>query len=192
MLNFTIHTSETAPEAARETLAEATKAYGFLPNLMGAMAAAPGLVDSYFMVSKAFASGALTPIEQQVVALTVSHSNECRYCMAAHSGLAKMAAIPDSELEALRTGRALEHPKLEALRLFTRAMVDSRGHVSDTDIDAFLAAGFDSAHVLEVIVGIGMKTMSNYTNHVAHIPLDRQFGSFEWKPDAPVEAAAGL
>lgn len=192
MLNFTIHTPESAPEAAKKTLAEATKAYGFLPNLMGAMAAVPGLVNSYFKVSKAVASGSLTPIEQQVVALTVSHSNQCSYCMAAHSGLARMAAIPDSELEALRTGRALEHPKLEALRLFTRTMVEKRGHVSDAEIEAFLAAGFDAAQVLEVIVGIGMKTMSNYTNHIAHIPLDRQFQAFEWKPEAPAEVPAGV
>ncbi len=192
MLNLTIHTPESAPEAAKETLAEAQSAYGFIPNLIGTMAAAPGLAKSYFNVSKAFGSGSLTPIEQQVVALTVSHSNECSYCMAAHSGLARMAAIPNSELEALRTGRALEHPKLEALRLFTREMVDKRGHVSDTDIEAFLGAGFDAAHVLEVIVGIGMKTMSNYTNHIAHIPLDRQFASFEWNPGAPAELPAGV
>ncbi len=192
MLNFTIHTTESAPEAAKETLAAAEKAYGFVPNLMGVMAEAPSLVKSYFTVSKEFTANSLTPIEQQVVALSVSHSNECSYCMAAHSGLARMAAIPNSELEALRTGRALEHPKLEALRLFTREMVDKRGHVSDTDIEAFLGVGFDAAHVLEVIVGIGMKTMSNYTNHIAHIPLDRQFRSFEWKPGAPAELPAGV
>jgi len=191
MLNLTIHTPESAPEAAKEMLTEARNVYGFIPNLIGAMAAAPGLAKSYFNVSEMFGSGSLTPIEQQVVALTVSYSNECTYCMAAHSGLAKMAAIPDSELEALRSGRALEHPKLEALRVFTRAMVDERGHVSEAEIEAFLAAGFEATQVLEVIVGIAMKTMSNYTNHIAHIPLDSQFRRFEWKAETPVEAAAG-
>ena len=192
MLNLTIHTPESAPEAARDTLTEAQKAYGFIPNLIGAMAAAPGLAKSYFSVSKTFGSGSLTPIEQQVVALTVSHSNECVYCMAAHSGLARMVAIPDSELEALRTGQTLEHPKLEALRVFTRAMVDERGHVSNADIEAFLAAGFDEAQVLEVIVGIAMKTMSNYTNHISHIPLDRQFQPFEWEAGAAATVTAGV
>ena len=89
MLDFNIHTPESAPEAAKGTLAEALNVYGFVPNLMGAMAAAPGLAKSYFTVSKAFGSGSLTPIEQQVVALAVSYSNECSYCMAAHSGLAR-------------------------------------------------------------------------------------------------------
>ena len=182
MLNFTIHTTESAPEAAKETLAAAEKAYGFVPNLMGVMAEAPSLVKSYFTVSKEFAASSLTPIEQQVVALSVSHSNECRYCMAAHSGLAKMAGIPDSELDALRMGRALEHPKLEALRKFTRAVVERRGWVSEAKIDAFLAAGFDRSHILEVIVGIAMKTMSNYTDHITSIPLDRPFQAFEWEP----------
>jgi uncharacterized peroxidase-related enzyme len=191
MLDLTIHTPESAPEAAKETLAGARKAFGFLPNLLGAMAAAPGLVKSYRTVTANLESGSLTPIEQQVVALTVSYSNKCSYCMAAHSGLAKMAGIPDSELEALRSGRELEHPKLEALRLFTWRMVEKRGHVSDAEIKAFLAAGFDPAQVLEVIVGIAMKTMSNYTNHITHIPVDRQVQAFEWEPGAPATVAAG-
>ena len=119
--------------------------------------------------------------------MTTMNANECRYCMAAHSGLATAAGIPESDLEALRTGRTLETPKLETLRSFTRAMVESRGWASEQDIDAFLAAGFAPAQILEVIVGITMKTMSNFTNHVATVPLDPQFEAFEWRPASQLE-----
>ncbi len=183
---FTSHTLESAPESARETVAAMQKAIGFLPNLIGTMAGAPSLVKAYAAVASAFGDTSLSAVEQQVVLLTVSELNECRYCMAAHSGLAKAAGIPESDLEALRSGRTLETPKLETLRSFTRAMVDSRGRVSEQDIDAFVAAGFTATQILEVVVGIAMKTMSNFTNHIADVPLDSQFEAFEWQPASPL------
>ncbi len=124
--------------------------------------------------------------------LSVSELNECSYCMAAHSGLATAASIPEPDLAALRGGRTLETPKLEALRSFTRTMVESRGWASEQDIDEFLAAGFTPDQILEIIVGIAMKTMSNFTNHVADIPLDSQFKAFEWQPASAPESAIPL
>ena len=189
---FTNHTLESAPEGARETVAAMQKSIGFLPNLIGTMAGAPSLVKAYAAVAAAFGETSLSAVEQQVVLLTVSELNECRYCMAAHSGLAKAAGISESDLEALRGGRTLETSKLEALRLFTRAMVESRGWASEQDIDAFLAAGFTATQILEVIVGIAMKTMSNFTNHVANVPLDPQLKAFEWQPAPLVEEPAAI
>ena len=93
-----------------------------------------------------------------------------------------MAGLPKPELEALRSGRPLTDAKLEALRTFTYAMVEKRGWASPEQVAQFLAAGFSKAQVLEVIVGIAYKTLSNYTNHVVHTPLDHAFESFAWKP----------
>ena len=112
MTHFTLHTLDSVPKGARETLSAAQKRYGFVPNLMAAMAEAPPLLRSYAAVGEEFAKGTLTPIEQQVVILTVSRRHECDYCMAAHSGTAKMAGLPEDELEALRTGRVLRNPRL--------------------------------------------------------------------------------
>ena len=189
---FINHTLESAPEGSRETIAATQKAIGFLPNLYGTMAGAPSLLNAYSAVASAFGETSLSSVEQQVVALTISELNECRYCMAAHSGLATAAGISESDLAALRSGRTLETPKLEALRSFTRSMVESRGWVSEKDIDAFLVAGFTTTQILEVIVGIAMKTMSNFTNHIADVPLDSQFEAFEWQPAALPKAPVAL
>ena len=181
MMDFTLHTPDSAPEGSKETLSAAKKHYGFVPNLMGVLAEAPAAVKAYALLSDAFASSSLSPVEQQVVTLSVSHVNGCSYCMGAHSAVAKLAGMPDTEVEALREGRLLSDPKLEGLRKFTGILLEKRGLASPEDVDEFLAAGYTKAQVLEVIVGVSFKTLSNYTNHLADTPLDRQFKAFEWE-----------
>ncbi|WP_366524330.1 hypothetical protein [uncultured Roseobacter sp.] len=70
--------------------------------------------------------------------------------------------------------------KLEALRTFTLVVVRNRGHVTQADLDAFYAAGYGEQQVLEVILGVAQKVLSNYTNHIAQTPVDPAFTQFTW------------
>ena len=181
MADFTIHTKNSAPKASKDLLEIAQAKYGFIPNLMGEMAEAPSLLKAYLTVGEALEASSLTAQEQQVVILTVSYLNECSYCMTAHSAVAKMVGLPDDEIDALREGQPMSDAKLEAMRTFTGILVEKRGWASDEDIAAFLTAGYTRAQVLEVILGIAFKTMSNFTNHVADTPIDKQFAPFTWE-----------
>ena len=172
MADFTIHTKNSAPKASKDLLEIAQAKYGFIPNLLGEMAEAPSLLKAYLTVGEALEASSLTAQEQQVVILTVSYLNECSYCMTAHSAVAKMVGLPDDEIDALREGQPMSDAKLEAMRTFTGILVEKRGWASDEDIAAFLTAGYTRAQVLEVILGIAFKTMSNFTNHVADTPID--------------------
>ena len=182
-VEFPMHTPDTAPERSREIMANAKKKYGFVPNLMGVMADAPAALRGYWGIGSEFAESSLTPIEQQVVILTVSRLNGCTYCMGAHSAVAKMAGIPDDELAALRDDEALSDPRFKALSEFTRAVVEKRGWASPEDLDAFLTAGYTRPQILEVITGIAYKTLSNYTNHITGTLLDPAFEAFRWEPE---------
>jgi AhpD family alkylhydroperoxidase len=121
-------------------------------------------------------------VEQQLILATVSIANSCEYCVAAHSGGLKMAGLPDAERDALRSGRRLKDDKLEALRAFVTAIVANRGWVKQPELQRFLDAGYTREQVLETLVGISMKTLSNYANHMAHTPLDAAFEAFAWQP----------
>lgn len=181
---YPVLTAETAPEAAKPTLTAAQKGYGFVPNLLGVMANAPALVSAYTTLSGIFDSASLNRAERQIVLLTTSYENGCAYCMAAHSAIAGMQSVPQDVIEALRNGQALADPKLEALRAFTRAVVVSRGWVSEAEKAAFFAAGYGEQQVLEVVLGVGLKTLSNYTNHIAETPLDAAFAPLVWSKAA--------
>ncbi len=190
MTDFTIHTTDSAPEASRELLGAAGAKYGFVPNLMGEMAEAPSMLKAYLALGEALETSSLTPQEQQVVVLTVSYLNQCVYCMTVHSAVAKMVGLPEGEISALREGRPLSNAKLEALSRFAGLMVDQRGRASEDDVTAFLAAGYTQAQILEVIVGLAFKTLSNFTNHLADTPIDKQFAPFQWEPAEAAPSAA--
>lgn len=182
MSTFTIHTVETAPVASKDILTAVQKKFGFLPNLLGELAAAPAALKAYTTLNELLGQTSLTPVAQQVVLVAASMTNGCHYCVAAHTAGVTMAGLADDQVGALRSGGPLADPKLEALRLFTTAVVEHRGHVSDADLQKFLAAGYEPAQVFEVLLGVTMKTLSNYSNHIAHTPLDTQLQPLTWEP----------
>ena len=184
MSQFNVHSKETAPPESAELLATAEKAFGFVPNLLGVMAESPATINAYLTIGKIFDESSFSATERQVVILAASRFNECDYCVAAHSVIANMQKVPAGVVEAIRNDQAIDDKKLEALRTFTTAVVEKRGWVSDDDIVAFQAAGFSKAQILEVIVGLSFKTLSNYVNHIAETPLDDAFSAQAWTPVA--------
>jgi len=160
-MNFPIYTIDTAPEASKAALAQAKATFGFIPNLEGIFAQAPSLLKGSMALWDLFEATSFTPLEQQVVYLTANYEHDCHYCMAAHSGLAKMIGMSADEIKALRNGTPLSDPKLQALRHFTQRMIQARGWVEEREIEAFLAAGYTQQQVLEVILGIAIKIMHN-------------------------------
>jgi uncharacterized peroxidase-related enzyme len=180
MTRFTVHTLDNAPAASKPILEGVQKAFGFVPNLQANMAESPELLIGYSTLWDLFSKTSLSQTEQQVVYLTVNFENECHYCMAGHTQLAKMQNIEDAIVRAIRDGKPIADAKLEALHVFTTKVVRERGFAKDADINAFLAAGFTKRNVLEVILGVGTKTLSNYTNHIVDTQLDPFMKGAEW------------
>jgi AhpD family alkylhydroperoxidase len=191
MASFPTHTPDTAPEAARATLAGIKAGWGFVPNLHAKLAEAPVALDAYNGLFDAFGKTSLTAAEQQVAYLTVSAIHECEYCVSGHSVLAKGAGLDAATVEALREGATLPDAKLEALRAYVAAMVNLRGRVPPGVLEAFLDAGYTSRQALELLVAIAAKTISNYANHLTGTPLDGFMAKTAWvAPSRRQKAAA--
>ncbi len=175
-----VNSIEDAPETAQQALNTAKDTLGFVPNLYGMLATNPAALDAYLYLTKTIENSGLNSLEQQVVLLTVSIENGCEYCVAAHTALARMMKLPETIVSSLRDRNRLEIPKLEALRAFTAAVVQQRGHLADDQVSGFLGAGFTGASILAVITAAALKTISNYANHIAQTPLDDAFRAHEW------------
>tara|TARA_R110002051_G_scaffold4386_4_gene23397 strand:+ start:14748 stop:15314 length:567 start_codon:yes stop_codon:yes gene_type:complete len=180
MTTFASHTIETAPEASKPLLETSFKNNGRIPGLHAVMADAPPLLAAYNFAHQQFMATSLSNEEKTVVWQTVNVEQNCHYCVPAHTGIAKMMKVDDVITEALRNETALPTAKLEALRTFTLLVVKNRGFVDDVDTQTFLAAGFTTTNILEVILGAAQKLMSNYTNHFAQTPVDQVFQKFAW------------
>ena len=181
MTEFATHTVETAPEGSKPILQAITEKYKFLPNLMGNMAESPAALEAYTTLSGIFDKADLSATERQVIMMTINRLNNCTYCMAAHTTISKMSGVADDVIDALRNNTAIADSKLEALRQFTIIMHDSRGWPQDADVQAFLAAGYTKKTMLEVVLGISFKTLSNYTNHLASTQPDAAFSADLWE-----------
>lgn len=168
--DFRLHTVETAPAAARANLTSVKQKYGKIPNLFAVAAESPAALDAYLSLSTIFQNSGLGPAEQQIVILAASVANKCDYCVAAHSRGAKAAGVPDDIIQSVKDQVALPDRKLEALRRMVTEIVEKRGWVPDTEVQAFLNAGYSRSQLLDVMVGVSMKTLSNYINHLADPP----------------------
>lgn len=180
MNGFAIHTPETAPAASRPVLEGIRKAWGFIPNLHAGLAEAPTALTAYNQLFDLVGQGTLTSGEQQVVFMTANVLHECEYCASGHSMLAAKAGLDAATVDALREGRTLADPRLQMLREFTATLVLARGRVQPGQLAEFLAAGFTRAQVLEILVALAAKTISNYANHILGTPLDAFMAPTAW------------
>ena len=157
---------------------------GFAPNMYLKMGHNPALLDSYVYAYDNFRKNAgFTPVEQEVILLSVAFENSCPYCMAAHSFVAdNMSKVPTDITDAIRNNTPIPDPKLAVLSQLTRALTRNRGVVDADLIQEFLDCGYTESHVLGIITGIAVKTMSNYANHNTVPEIDEVFASRTWAP----------
>lgn len=187
MTQFTVHTAESAPAGSRPLLEGIGRSMGFVPNLFAVFAESPAALRGGLAIYEAFSASSLAPAEQQLVMLAASEANDCAFCVAAHSTLAKrFAKVEPALVDATRRRERLADAKLDALVTFTRKVVEQSGMLADTEVAAFLGAGYTRAQVLEVLLGVGMKTFNNYVDHIAHTPLNDQFKAEAWQPKREV------
>ena len=187
-LTLSPKTIENADPQAREVLAQTKAKMGMVPNMYGVMANSPAMLQTYARGYALFRENSgLTPAEQEIVFLTISRENECHYCMAAHSFVAdNLSKVPPEMTDAIRNDDLIADSKMTELREFTRTMVVSRGHPSEDDVSTFVQAGYSESHILDIILAISVKTISNYSNHVFDTPVDAAFTARSWR----VRAAA--
>ncbi|TPV62260.1 carboxymuconolactone decarboxylase family protein [Aestuariibacter sp. GS-14] len=180
MTSLTIHTIESAPEASKPMLEESVKAFGMLPNLHGIMAASPQVLEGYKALHDLFQKTSFNAEELTVVWQTINVEHGCHYCVPAHTAIAHAMKVSAELTEALRNQQPMPTAKLQALQDMTLLITRNRGVVSAAELDAFYSAGYEERHVLEIIMGLAQKVMSNYINHIGHTPVDAPFAKFNW------------
>ena len=189
MTNFPVHTIESAPERSKPALKQLQSAFGMIPNLVGAVATSPVLVNCLVGLFGNVHGGSFTEAQVQTVLLTDAVTNASTWAVAFHTALALKEGIDPADVQAIRAGRLPTDSKLAALSALAKTMIENRGRLDDQDIDRFIAAGFGKDHALEVIAIVAASTITNYTGSITKPPLEAPFQAHIWKePDTPVGA----
>lgn len=164
--DFTFYSPATASPEAKPLLEKIQSAYGFIPNLFAYMAEAPTSIQAYLQLNELIAKSSLTPANAQLCLWITSIENQCEFCRLAHQAFAKKYGVKPQTLSAVLNQQPIECPADAALVAFTKAVVNQRGHLTQPDLESFLSAGFTKQHVMEVILVVTIKTLSNYINHL--------------------------
>lgn len=180
MTTLQVHNIETAPAESKPLLENSQKSFGMIPGLHGVLAASPQALTAYQNLHELFTQTSFNEEELTVVWQAINVEHACHYCVPAHTGIAKMMKVDDAITEALRNETPLENSKLEALRTMTLSIVKNRGNVNQEDLEAFYSVGYGEQQILEIILGLSQKVISNYTNHIANTPVDAPFQKFAW------------
>jgi uncharacterized peroxidase-related enzyme len=189
MARLPLPTIENAPEDAQPRLQAALKNNGFLPNLVRVLANAPVVLETYQTVGAINARGGLSLAEREALQITAAAIHGCGFCVAGHTAVAyKQAKLPEPVVDALRDGTEVTDKRLDAVAVFTRAVIRSRGNVDDAELAAFRDAGFTAANVLEVILGVSLATLCNFANNLARTDLNPELSQYAWHGSVPVAA----
>ncbi|AZG69633.1 TPA: carboxymuconolactone decarboxylase family protein [Neisseria gonorrhoeae] len=181
MARLTVHTLETAPEAAKPRVEAVPKNNGFIPNLIGVLANAPEALAFYQEVGKLNAANSLTAGEVEVIRIIAVRTNQCSFCVAGHTKPATLKKLLSEQ--SLNAARALaagksDDAKLGALAAFTQAVMAKKGAVSDDELNAFLEAGYNRQQAVEVVMGVALATLCNYANNLAQTEINPKLQAY--------------
>jgi alkylhydroperoxidase family enzyme len=181
MLNYPIHTIASAPENSKSALEQLQQAFSVIPNLAAAIANSPKLINSLVGVFQQVHSSSLTEPEIQIVLLTDAVANSSAYAVSFHTALALKQGVSSEETDAIRAQLVPRDRRFAALSTLAKTLIEKRGHLSEHELDAFLATGFTKEQVLEVIAIVAASTITNYAGTIANPPLEDQFQQFAWR-----------
>jgi AhpD family alkylhydroperoxidase len=175
---FVEHTIESAPPASRPLMAATARHRGYLPAAVARLAESPQLLSGFLKASGLFEAATLDPLAREVVIMTIAARNGCDLCVAMHTERLGTLDADPGLIAALRAGRPLDNEQLEAVRVFTLALLASTGAVSDEELAAFQRHGYTAENALEVVLGIGTYTMSTLANRLVRAPIDAEISQY--------------
>ena len=172
MQRITAVNPETASGSLADLFTTVHGKLGMVPNMMRTMGASPAVLGAYLSFTGALGEGSLSAKLGELIALTVAEANSCDYCLAAHTTITtQLMKVPADTALAARAGVGVD-TKADAALAFARALVESRGQVSDADVQAVRAAGYSEGEVGEIIAYTAINIFTNYFNTAAKTVVD--------------------
>lgn len=162
---------ETAQGHTKELLDTVQQAFGVVPNAAKVLANSPAALESFLAFSQAIGNASIGEKLHSQVKLTTSETNSCSYCTSILSAVAPSAGLSAEDILAGRTATSEDHRTDAALK-FAEAVLESRGKVSDEQLEAVREAGFNDAEVVEIVTSVVLGCFTNFLNNVADTELD--------------------
>jgi uncharacterized peroxidase-related enzyme len=190
MTNFKKYTIATAPDASKMLLKQIADNIGFAPNIFAVTAESSQALSGLMAVNNAFAESSFTAQEQQVILMATSVTNGCVYCVAGHTLMAKGLGISEEVIQAIRNQRAINHPRYAIIHQLVSELINHRGRIAETTMTRFLDQGYSKAQFFELVLGVSVKTFTNYVSNAVTLTLDDAFKPYQWQRPEKMQKTA--
>lgn len=170
MRTFEVPTRDQVSEGNQAIFDNLQKGLGFVPNLYATIAYNDTALGDYLTLQNR--KSTLKAKEREVINLVVSQVNDCLYCQSAHTAIGKMNGFNDEQILEIRGGSASFDTKLDALAKYVKDITISRGKANAELTEALFAAGYNEANLVDIIMVIGDKIVSNFIYGATNIPID--------------------
>ena len=170
MKTFAVPTAATVSPVNQAIFEQLKKGLGMVPNLYATLAHSEHALGNYLTLQNGKSS--LNAKEREVINLVVSQVNDCAYCLAAHTALGGMVGFTPEQILAIRQGGALFDSRLDALARLVKSAAVNRGHAAQELIEGFFAAGYNEGNLVDVVMVIGDKIITNYLHALTKVPVD--------------------
>ena len=181
MSTYQCHTAITAPQDSVAIMQTLETNLGFIPNVFAIIAESHVALKALVDLNNSFIASTFTSPEPQIILLATSTKNECVYCVAGHTAFAKSINMDERVIAAMRNKHVVDHHRFNTLSNTVRALIQTRGQISAQHLQQFFAAGYTKAQLLELVLGICVKTFTNYISNALTIPLDQAFAEYAWQ-----------
>ena len=171
MSRLTPITDDAATPAATELFSAIKAKVGAVPNLYRVMANEPAVLAANLGLGEALGNGVFDQKTREAIALVTAGANNCDYCASAHTAISKSLKVDDAEIAARLRGQSSD-PKIQAILTFAKAVVETRGFVSDADLAAAREAGLTEGEIVETVANVVANIFTNYITHIADTDID--------------------
>lgn len=181
MISYPVQSIESAPENSKLPLKQLEQAFGFVPNVVGAIANSPVLTNSFVGLFGNVHGSRFTEAEIQVLLLTDAVANSCSWAVAFHTALALKEGLDPADVQAIRERRLPANKRYAALSKLASTLIEQRGHLNNEDLTAFIEVGFEQELALEVVAVVAASTITNYAGNITKPPLEEAFQRHAWR-----------
>jgi uncharacterized peroxidase-related enzyme len=170
MVTFEVPSREQVSPNNQAIFDHMQSAFGMVPNLYATFALNETALADYLALQNR--KSTLSAKEREVINLVVSQVNDCKYCVPAHTAVAKMHGFTDEQVLEIRRAQVSFDAKFDALAKFVKETTVNRGRPSEHAAEGLFDAGYDKANVVDIMMIIGDKIISNYLHNFTQIPVD--------------------
>ena len=164
------------PDEVKELWTKPLEKLGFVPNVLRIFALRPSHMLAWWAHYDELLRGdsGLTKPQREMIAVVVSVTNRCHYCIVSHSAALRKLTEDPEFVDRLATGyRYAElEPRERAMLDFAVKVTQASDQVGDADIEALRAVGWSDEDIFDIAE---VAAMFNFTNRLA--------SAFGWLPN---------